>query len=254
MTHPRNNRRQPGGRKPLAWMPEFLAELRTSGNIRQAARTAKIAQTTAYDARHRHAHFRRAWDEALAAAQDSGGLVGELCAATTVPAMAADPLPARSKSASAHWRNHFFDALAESSSVKAAAAHAGVKLRTVYRLRRDDGEFAARWLAALHEGYDNLEMELLGYLRDAQPKRKMDVAAALRLLAAHRDTVERRRALVEEESEQETLDSIDRFIEEMRQRRAANEAILAETAPDKAAEPEAEAQPEEKAEAANGAD
>src|SRR5690606_2586925 len=191
------------------------------------ARTAKIAQTTAYDARGRHAHFRRAWDETLAAAQDSGGLVGELYASA-----AADPEPAagRAKSASPHWRAHFFDALAESSSVKAAAAHAGVKLRTVYRLRRNDGEFAARWLAALHEGYDNLEMELLGYLRDAQPKRRMDVGSALRLLAAHRDTVERRRALVEEESEQETLDSIDRFIDEMRERRAAKEAILAETA------------------------
>jgi hypothetical protein len=57
----------------------------------------------------------------------------------------------------------------------------------------------------------------------------MDVAASLRLLAAHRETVERRRSLTEDEDEQEVLDSIDRFIDEMRERRAANEAILTET-------------------------
>src|SRR5690606_23085290 len=91
MTKPRKNSLTSGRRKPLAWMPDFLAELRASGNIRQAARTAKIAQTTAYDARGRHAHFRRAWDETLAAAQDSGGLVGELYASATAPA--ADPEP-----------------------------------------------------------------------------------------------------------------------------------------------------------------
>ena len=71
-------------------------------------------------------------------------------------------------------------------------------------------------------------MELLGYLRAPQPGRKMDVAAALRLLGAHRETVERRRALAEDEDEQAVLDSIDAFLEDMRQRRLANEAILIE--------------------------
>lgn len=222
--------------QPLAWMPAFLAELKQSGSGRGAARAAKVAQSTAYDARQRHPAFAKAWDEALAAAQDSGGRVGELCAK---PAAAQAQARTAGKPVSAHWRTHFFDALAESSNVKTSAAHARVPLRTVYRLRREDGEFAARWLAALHEGYDNLEMELLGYLRDFQPKRKMDVAAALRLLAAHRDTVERRRVLTEEEDEQEVLDSIDRFIDEMRERRAANEAIIAET--EAAAQAEAEA-------------
>ena len=56
----------------------------------------------------------------------------------------------------------------------------------------------------------------------------MDVAAALRLLAAHRETVERRRALNAEDDEQATLDSIDRFFEDMRQRRRANSAVLTE--------------------------
>jgi hypothetical protein len=75
------------------------------------------------------------------------------------------------------------------------------------------------WQAALHEGYDMLEMELLGYLRDPQPERKMEVAAALRLLAAHRETVERRRALAAEEDDEALLESIDRFIDDMAERR-----------------------------------
>ena len=106
--------------------------------------------------------------------------------------------------------------------------------RTVYQHRRDDPAFAAKWLVALREGYDNLEIELLGYLRAPGLKRKMDVASALRLLAAHRETVARERALAEEENEQAVLESIDAFIEEIRQRRAANAAILIETAGDDA--------------------
>ena len=66
-------------------------------------------------------------------------------------------------------------------------------------------------------------------MRDPQPKRKMDVAAALRLLAAHRQTVERQRSLAAEQDEDAVLESIDRFIEDMRQRRFANDAILVET-------------------------
>ena len=126
------------------------------------------------------------------------------------------------------WVPAFLEALAETSNVTASADRVNVPTRTVYKLRREDADFAARWLAALHEGYDNLEMELLGYLRAPQPGRKMDVAAALRLLAAHRETVERRRALAEDEDEQAVLDSIDAFLEDMRQRRLANEAILIE--------------------------
>jgi hypothetical protein len=60
----------------------------------------------------------------------------------------------------------------------------------------------------------------------------MDVASALRLLAAHRATVERQRALTAEEDEQALLDSIDQFIDDMRERRAANDAILAESGDD----------------------
>lgn len=122
-------------------------------------------------------------------------------------------------------------ALAETSNVTASAARARVSTALVYKDRREEREFANKLRAALREGYDNLEIELLGHLRDPQPERKMDVAAAVRLLAAHRATVERERALAEEEDEQAVLASIDRFIDGIRDRRAAN-LMLVEGEPD----------------------
>jgi hypothetical protein len=199
--------------EPLAWMPAFLAELAASGIVRRSVRKAGIALPTAYGARGRRPQFAQAWDDALAGKHHR-----------------AEP-EAPAKHASAHWRTHFFEALAETSNVSTSAARANVPPRIVYKLRREEPEFADRWLAALHEGYDNLEMELLGYLRDPRGKAKVDVAAALRLLAAHRETVERHRALNDEEDEQATLDSIDAFIEDIRQRRLQNAAILLEPEP-----------------------
>ena len=49
-------------------------------------------------------------------------------------------------------------------------------------------------------------------------------------------TVERERALEDEEDEQAVLDSIDTFLEGMRQRRLANETRLIEAQPADAAE------------------
>jgi hypothetical protein len=219
-------------REPLSWIPAFLAELAASGVIRRAARAAHIALPTAYGACERHPEFAAAWDSALITAEQNGGRVRAICR-TTPPA---SPPPAPVKPASAHRCARFLEALAETSSVTVSAARANVAVEAVYKLRREDPDFATKWLAALHEGYDHLEMELLGHLRNPQPGRKMDVTSALRLLAAHRATVERQRALTEEEDEEALLESIDRFIDDMRDRRAANEAVLIETGADDGAE------------------
>ena len=197
-----------------AWMPQFLAALAQSGNAKASARAAGAASGTAYSHRRRNGQFAAAWDAALAAASAAAKTEGVTLEGTR------------------GWRNCFFEALAETSNVTASAARANVPVQTVYKLRRTEAEFANKWRAALLEGYDHLEMELLGYLRDPDPKRKMDVAAALRLLAAHRQTVERERALREDDDEQAVLDSIDRFLDDMIERRAANAATLAETEAD----------------------
>ncbi len=134
-----------------------------------------------------------------------------------------------------HWRNIFFEALAETSNVSQACQTAGVSAGSVYDLRRREPDFARRWIDALCEGYDILEMDLLHRLRAGElketegetPPRKFDNANAMRLLAAHRATVARGRALRDNRDEKAVLDSIDAFIDKMRARSAANAKLLA---------------------------
>lgn len=125
---------------------------------------------------------------------------------------------------SKHWRTYFLQALAATSNVTASAKEAGVSPSRAYKARREQPDFAAQWRDALHEGYEHLEMEVLAYLRGNDPERKLDVANAIRLLAAHRDTVARMRALEEEGDEQDVLDSIDAMIDQMRRRSLAAQA------------------------------
>ena len=116
------------------------------------------------------------------------------------------------------WKRMFLEALAETSNVRASAQRARITTREVYKLRREDTDFAGDWQAALYEGYVNLEMEVLGYLRNPKPERKMDVANALRLLAAHKETVAKEQAVRTNVSTAEVRASIDRKVEEIRQR------------------------------------
>ena len=95
------------------------------------------------------------------------------------------------------WAKPFLAALAEESNVSRAARKAGVNhTSTVYEARRRNRGFARDWQAALAEGYDNLEMELLGRLRDGEVKpaagakrgvRTFDNGTAFRLLMVHRE-------------------------------------------------------------------
>ena len=136
-----------------------------------------------------------------------------------------------------HWRTYFLAALIETSNVKASAEQAGISPSRAYRVRREDPDFAAQWRAALCEGYENLEMDLLGYLRNPVADHKLDVPNGIRLLTLHRQFVAQHRALTDDRSEQEVLDSIDAMIDEMRERAAANTALLAQgQGPDDAAE------------------
>jgi hypothetical protein len=191
---------------PLAWEERFIAALRAGERIRPAARSAGISSVRAYAHRKRNARFAEAWRQAQAAWK------------------------AR-QARRALWRETFFHALAETSNVSKAAAVAGVSTALAYGLRRTDREFAGRWRLALREGYDNLELELLGQLRDPQAERRTDVAAGVRLLAAHRATVERERAVEEEEDVEAVRASLVRYIRAIRVNRAANAALI-EAKPD----------------------
>ncbi|MEP2236521.1 MAG: hypothetical protein ABJM58_13200 [Alteripontixanthobacter sp.] len=134
------------------------------------------------------------------------------------------------------WREGFLAALAETSNVRAAARMVNVDPGKVYKLRRSDSGFAADWQAALAEGYDNLEMELLRRLREGdleggsktKARRKFDNAVALRLLAAHRETVGRVKAIRANEDEEAILASIDAKLETMRRRDRAARLLQAQ--------------------------
>lgn len=173
----------------------------------------------------------------------------------TEPSPAARPVRAASRTASpAHkvaknraWTRPFLAALAETSNVAAAARKAGIDVSTAYQRRRHDIAFNRAWQVALCEGYDNLELELLHRLRTGEVKpatgakraaRTFDNATAFRLLAAHRDSAVRERAQREQVSAAEIRASIDRKVEELRQRVLAAKAAR-EAAGDAAATPDA---------------
>ena len=134
------------------------------------------------------------------------------------------------------WQRLFMATLAETSNVTAAAARACVSVSWVYKLRRQNADFARRWFVALCEGYDNLEIELLCRLRSGKATdeegNKYDNAMALRLLTAHRAEAARSRALRDDADEQAVLESIDAMIDGMRERAAASALLLAENIAD----------------------
>ncbi|MDG2003044.1 MAG: hypothetical protein P8J20_06910 [Novosphingobium sp.] len=126
------------------------------------------------------------------------------------------------------WRRDFLAKLAETSNVKASAEHAGVNPSTAYDLRRRDHAFAQRWLDALCEGYSNLEMELLHFLRNGESTEpsapKFNPAVALRMLIAHNETVGRERARRVNVKVSEVQASIERKVVLMRERVLARKA------------------------------
>lgn len=147
--------------------------------------------------------------------------------------------PARRFGALRNWRVRFLAALAETSNVHAAAQAAEISLSWVYQTKRTDRDFAQAWLAALCEGYDRLELELLARLRGGEPRAasgpdaggpapRYDNATALRLLLAHRETRARYMARQDAVTAEEVRASIEEKLARLRdrviERRAAEQA------------------------------
>lgn len=129
-----------------------------------------------------------------------------------------------------NWRSDFIARLAETSNVRSAAEFAGVSPTTVYDLRRRDPHFAQRWLDALCEGYDNLEMEMLYHLRTGEivgSAAKFNFAVALRMLLAHRETVSREKARRVDVDVEKIRASIEHKLSLMRERVLARRALEA---------------------------
>lgn len=153
--------------------------------------------------------------------------------ATAAPARSA---ASSGRRAAPRWQKRFLDVLSETSNVTLAAKKAKTSVGHAYKVRGKDPEFARRWMAALAQGYDQLEMELLHRLREGElaggstkrARRRFDNAVALRLLAAHRDSVSRQRAINANRDEDAILAELDRKLDLMRRRELEAKALLAD--------------------------
>lgn len=107
------------------------------------------------------------------------------------------------ESGDARWNDaaeqRFLDSLGACCNVTRAAKGAGFSREAIYRRRRTDPGFAARWREALVQGYVRIEMLLIenaeavlaGVAPDPQsPIPPMSVKEAMNLLAQHRGAVE----------------------------------------------------------------
>jgi hypothetical protein len=191
-----------------AWVAPFLAALRAGKCIEAACREVGVVSSTPYHRRKTDDAFRAAWD---AIPVRDGRKVRKTGPRAPRGAARID---------------RFLEVLAQTSNVTKAADISGLSTGRVYTLRRTNPDFARRWYAALAEGYDNLEMELLARLRDGRLEdpdhegkpHKFDFATALRCLTAHRDNVTRekgRRTLHEEAA---TIEAINAKIDALRSR------------------------------------
>lgn len=205
---------------PRPWERTFLAAVRDGESMSGAARIAGIHRTTPGDLSRRDARF-----------------AAELAFARSAPrrkTAGAPPPPLKADKK----LELFLARLAETSNVSASANEAGLGTATVYARRRSDPAFAQRWSDALAEGYDRLEMDLLERLRSGRledvdedgNRRRFDVSAAFRCIAAHRETVAREKGRRKLSDEIVTMKAINAKIDAMRARE--EQALVAKAARD----------------------
>jgi hypothetical protein len=123
----------------------------------------------------------------------------------------------------------FFEVLSKTSNVSEAVRAAGLTSGRVYEMKQRDPEFARQWMEALEQGYCELEMLLLRHtlygaeqVETVEETSSVDTdgnkntlrvktvrtyphATALRLLTAHRGTVQAYRAAQGEEGDDDAL-------------------------------------------------
>lgn len=107
----------------------------------------------------------------------------------------------------------FFAELGASANVTRSAAAAGMSVRAAHLRRQRNPAFAAAWLAALDQGYAELEALLLrqamdgtervetvvdeaGQVKQTKTVRSFPHGVAMRLFLCHRDAVERYRIMM----------------------------------------------------------
>ena len=197
------------------------------------------------------------------------------------PLLAFKPAPhkaPRKNSITPDRQRAFVAHLAATGIVAEAARHIGASLEALYKLRHKPGaeEFAAAWDEAVERGVLRIEHgalqraiegverpivsggKLLGWfrvhnealvmflLRQRRPERYgATIQLALRPGHPLYERIRREVLVDSEEDDEALLESIDRFIDDMRERRLENTAILAEfeRAEDEGGEGECEGEP-----------
>jgi hypothetical protein len=146
----------------------------------------------------------------------------------------------------------FLDHLAASSNVSWSAAQAGFVTDTVYKYRRRDPAFAAKWQVALEQGYARLEMELVRTgteylaglkLDPKRPIKEISVRDAIQILGMHHSRRSASGRLGERfESRPKSLDEVkESILAKLEAIELERRARLALPKPDPDAEPSGEA-------------
>lgn len=185
----------------------FLAALRRTGNVREAARSLGIHRSTMIKRRNRDAAFAAEWDAALALAH------ARLNAGASAETAEGEPHIVRTASGRLQLRRAqprhldrqaeqvFLAALSATANVRLSAAAAGFSHSAFYLRRRESPAFAREMRLALEAGYEQLEMALLAaadpasYRDDAwrhndpPPIPPMSAGEALQLLYLHQKEV-----------------------------------------------------------------
>ena len=216
-----------GKKRPApSWRAAFLRALAESANVTLAASEAGANRSRLYAERRRDPAFAGAWDQAV-----SGARLRLQAAGQAFPGAG----PGRTKKRQGleelvRWRSRvgpqlsrarpgmltaasaaaFLAALRDCCNVRLSCAAAKVRPGTVYRQRRICPDFAAAWAEALADGYDRVEMAMVGAAAavlegDAESGELagMTAATALGLLNFHRRAMNEREAAPPEPSIEE---------------------------------------------------
>lgn len=189
----------------------FLAELRRTGNAREAARALGAHRAKFTKRRAAHPAFAAEWDAALAiahAARKSPTPLGEGLGEGQ-SRNAAEPRILRTRSGRLQHRRAqperltraaeqaFLAALSATANIRLSAAAAGFSHSAFYHRRRTNAGFAREMRLALQMGYERLEMALLESTlveshaddawrhNDPPPIPQMSADQALQLLYLH---------------------------------------------------------------------
>ena len=155
---------RPFTRRQVLQNTAFLAALRRTGNVRDAARTLGLHRAMLTKRRAAHPAFALEWDAALAVAHATLGQGGGDALEPRIVRTSSGKLQLRARRAgdlTPAAEQAFLTALAATANVRLSAAAAGFSHATFYSRARAHAGFAREMRLALAQGYDRLELALL---------------------------------------------------------------------------------------------